>query len=99
MTASLNPFFVIQISEAFKRFGISDDDNSVLVVLVHKYQDDKQLVLDITAKVDGRQVPLEDLSTLTDLDKIKKVSHFLTICCNVHPLGCQVTVFTRSVSF
>lgn len=51
------------------------------MVLVHKDQDDTQLVLDITAKVDGRQVPVEDLSTLTDLEKIKKVSHFMTSLC------------------
>lgn len=61
------------ISEAFKRFGISDGDDSVLVVLVHKDEDGMQLVSDITATVDGRQVPVEDLSSLTDLEKIKKL--------------------------
>lgn len=61
------------ISEAFKRFGISDGDDSVLVVLVHKDEDGAQLVSDITATVDGRQVPVEDLSSLTDLEKIKKL--------------------------
>lgn len=70
-----------QISEAFKSFGISDGDHSVLVVLVHKDEDDKQLVSDMTATVDGRQVPVEDLSSLTDLEKIKKVSLFMTHLC------------------
>lgn len=66
--------FLIQISEAFKRFGISDGDDSVLVVLVHS-EDETQLVSDITAMVDGRQVPVEDLSSLSDQEKIKKVGH------------------------
>lgn len=48
------------------------------MVLVHKDQDEKQLVLDITARVDGRQVPVEDLTSLTDLEKIKKVSNFVS---------------------
>lgn len=63
-----------QISEAFKRFGISDGDDSVLVVLVHN-KDESQLLSDITAVVDGRQVPVEDISSLSDQTKIKKVRH------------------------
>ncbi|XP_071758684.2 EKC/KEOPS complex subunit TPRKB [Centroberyx gerrardi] len=60
------------ISEAFKRFGISDGDDSVLVVLVHN-KDESQLVADITAKVDGLQLPVEELSSLSDPAKIKKL--------------------------
>ncbi|XP_040886443.1 EKC/KEOPS complex subunit TPRKB [Toxotes jaculatrix] len=60
------------ISEAFKRFGISDGDDSVMVVLVHN-KDESQHLADITAKVDGRQVPVEDLSSLSDSAKIKKL--------------------------
>ncbi|XP_010753372.2 EKC/KEOPS complex subunit TPRKB [Larimichthys crocea] len=60
------------ISEAFKRFGISDGDDSVLVVLVHN-KDESQLLSDITAAVDGRQVPVEDISSLSDQTKIKKL--------------------------
>ncbi|KAM7378058.1 hypothetical protein PAMA_013114 [Pampus argenteus] len=60
------------ISEAFKRFGISDGDDSVLVVLVHN-KDESQLLSDIAAKVDGRQVPVEDISSLSDAAKIKKL--------------------------
>lgn len=65
---------LIQISEAFKRFGISDGDDSVMVVLVHNKQE-SQLVSDITALVDGRQVSVEDVSSLSDPAKIKKVLH------------------------
>ncbi|KAM9846158.1 EKC/KEOPS complex subunit TPRKB [Aulostomus maculatus] len=60
------------ISEAFRRFGVSDGDNSVLVVLVHS-KDDLQLLSDVSAKVDGRQVPVEDVSSLSDIAKIKKL--------------------------
>ncbi|KAG8005711.1 EKC/KEOPS complex subunit TPRKB [Nibea albiflora] len=60
------------ISEAFKRFGISDGDDSVLVVLVHN-KDQPQLLSDITAAVNGRQVPVEDISSLSDQTKIRKL--------------------------
>ncbi|KAM8908012.1 EKC/KEOPS complex subunit TPRKB isoform 2-T2 [Spinachia spinachia] len=43
------------ISEAFKRFGSSDGDDSVLVVLVQD-KDEPQLLSDITARVSGRQL-------------------------------------------
>ncbi|XP_076008295.1 EKC/KEOPS complex subunit TPRKB [Genypterus blacodes] len=60
------------ISEAFKRFGITDGDASVLVVLVHE-EDESQLVSGIAAKVDGQQVSLKELSSLSDAAKIKKL--------------------------
>ncbi|XP_029969348.1 EKC/KEOPS complex subunit TPRKB [Salarias fasciatus] len=60
------------ISEAFKRFGISDGDDSVMVVVVHD-KDESQLLSDITSKVEGRQVPVEDVSSLSDAAKIKKL--------------------------
>uniref|UniRef100_A0A1A8ETF9 EKC/KEOPS complex subunit TPRKB n=2 Tax=Nothobranchius korthausae TaxID=1143690 RepID=A0A1A8ETF9_9TELE len=60
------------ISEAFKRFGISDGDHSILVVVVHK-SDEVQFVSDISAMVDGQQLPVEDVSSLSDFNKIKKL--------------------------
>lgn len=62
----------MQISEAFKRFGISDGDDSVLLVLVHS-EDESQLLSDIKTMVKGQQVPVEDISLLTDQEKVKKV--------------------------
>ncbi|XP_037551626.1 EKC/KEOPS complex subunit TPRKB [Nematolebias whitei] len=60
------------ISEAFKRFGISDGDDSVLVVLVHK-KDEPPSLSDIAAMVDGLQLPVDDVSSLSDTAKIKKL--------------------------
>ncbi|XP_064877833.1 EKC/KEOPS complex subunit TPRKB-like isoform X2 [Oncorhynchus nerka] len=59
------------ISEAFKRLGISDSDSALLIVLVHP-KEEKQHMSDIIAKVDGQQIPVEDVSMLTDPAKIKK---------------------------
>lgn len=61
-----------QISEAFKRFGISENDNAVLIVLVHNKEEacNKD---DILSKVDGQQIPVDQISSLSDLAKIKKV--------------------------
>ncbi|AWO97953.1 putative EKC/KEOPS complex subunit TPRKB [Scophthalmus maximus] len=60
------------ISEAFKRFGTSDGDESVMLVVVH-CKNESQLLEDIAAQVDGRQVPVEDVSWLSDLAKIRKL--------------------------
>ncbi|XP_041636947.1 EKC/KEOPS complex subunit TPRKB [Cheilinus undulatus] len=60
------------ISEAFKRFGISDDSESVMVVLVHS-KDETQPLSDIMSRVKGRQVPVEDVSSLSNHDKIQKL--------------------------
>lgn len=62
----------MQISEAFKRFGLSDRDLSVLVVVVHG-NDELQAVADVTAMVDGQQLPVDQVSSLSDLEKIRKV--------------------------
>nr|XP_020508940.1 EKC/KEOPS complex subunit TPRKB [Labrus bergylta] len=60
------------ISEAFKRFGISDGDESVMVVLVHS-RDEPQPLSDIVARVNGQQVAVEDVSSLSSNTKIQKL--------------------------
>ncbi|KAM6962155.1 EKC/KEOPS complex subunit TPRKB [Tautogolabrus adspersus] len=60
------------ISEAFKRFGISDGDESVMVVLVHN-KDELQPLSDIIARVNGQQVAVEDVSSLSNNTKIQKL--------------------------
>nr|XP_061809126.1 EKC/KEOPS complex subunit TPRKB-like isoform X1 [Nerophis lumbriciformis] len=60
------------ISEAFKRFGISDGDDSVLVVLIHD-KDESPLVTDIATKVDGLQIPVDEMCSLSNFEKIKKL--------------------------
>lgn len=60
------------ISEAFKRFGMSDSDESVHVTVVHS-RDEFHLVSDITSRVDGQQLPVEHMSMLTDAAKVKKL--------------------------
>ncbi|NP_001290835.1 EKC/KEOPS complex subunit TPRKB [Esox lucius] len=60
------------ISEAFKRFGISDSDSAVLIVLVHPTEETHH-VTDVMVKVDGKQIPVEDVSKMTDTVQIKKL--------------------------
>lgn len=86
---------VIQISEAFKRFGICDGDDSVMVVLVHS-KDESQILSDVTARVNGRQVPVEDVSSLSDHAKIKKV---LRLCFKFMTHSIQVESCGLSASF
>ena len=51
---------------------MSDSDSAVLIVLVH-LKEEMQHMTDIIAKVDGQQIPVEDVSMLTDPAKVKKV--------------------------
>ncbi|NWY51258.1 TPRKB protein, partial [Chionis minor] len=60
------------ISDAFKKFGISDNDTAVLIVLV--VDRGKTINLeDIISQVEGQQVPLDELPQLTDTAKVKKM--------------------------
>ncbi|MEQ2159847.1 hypothetical protein GOODEAATRI_027461 [Goodea atripinnis] len=67
----------MQISDAFKRFGISDRDDSALVVVVHGKDNELQAVSDIMAMVDGQQLPVDEVSSLSDLEKIRKVGYLV----------------------
>ncbi|XP_073695033.1 EKC/KEOPS complex subunit TPRKB [Garra rufa] len=60
------------ISEAFKRFGISDNDSAVHIVLVHN-KDEPLNIDEIISKVDGQQIAVDRVSELTDVAKIKKL--------------------------
>ncbi|MBN3271355.1 TPRKB protein, partial [Polyodon spathula] len=59
------------ISDAFKKFGISDGDSAVLIVLVCE-NEDKCNLEEITSHVEGQQIALEDLPMITDVAKVKK---------------------------
>ncbi|CAI5785265.1 Uncharacterized protein PODLI_1B039876 [Podarcis lilfordi] len=60
------------ISDAFRKFGISDSDTAVLVVLVEDQEKTVNLD-DVIRQVEGQQVPLADLPKITDLQKVKKL--------------------------
>ncbi|KAJ1161458.1 hypothetical protein NDU88_001944 [Pleurodeles waltl] len=60
------------ISEAFKRFGLADSDCAAIIVLI---EDETQCVNpdEIISRVEGQQVPLAELSKITDIAKVKKL--------------------------
>ncbi|NWH55055.1 TPRKB protein, partial [Fregata magnificens] len=60
------------ISDAFKKFGISDSDTAVLIVLVVDREKTVNLE-DIASQVEGQQVSLDELPQLTDTAKVKKM--------------------------
>ncbi|KFQ49090.1 EKC/KEOPS complex subunit TPRKB [Pelecanus crispus] len=60
------------ISDAFKKFGISDSDTAVLIVLIMDREKTVNLE-DIASQVEGQQVSLDELPQLTDTDKVKKM--------------------------
>ncbi|KFO73500.1 EKC/KEOPS complex subunit TPRKB [Cuculus canorus] len=60
------------ISDAFKKFGISDSDTAVLIVLVADGKKPVNLE-DIVSQVEGQQVSLDELPQLTDTARVKKM--------------------------
>nr|XP_056703108.1 EKC/KEOPS complex subunit TPRKB [Euleptes europaea] len=60
------------ISDALKKFGISDSDSAVLIVLVED-QEKRVNLENIISHVDGQQVPLADLPQITDISKVRKI--------------------------
>ncbi|KFU88988.1 TP53RK-binding protein, partial [Chaetura pelagica] len=60
------------ISDALKKFGISDSDTAVLIVVV--VDGGKTVNLeDVASQVEGQQVSLDELPQLTDTAKVKKM--------------------------
>ncbi|NP_001279245.1 EKC/KEOPS complex subunit TPRKB isoform X1 [Callorhinchus milii] len=60
------------ISDAFRKFGISDDDSALLIILVEDGRNKTNLE-EIINQVKGQQVSVQDISTMTDVAKVKKL--------------------------
>uniref|UniRef100_A0A2D4G5Q7 EKC/KEOPS complex subunit TPRKB n=1 Tax=Micrurus corallinus TaxID=54390 RepID=A0A2D4G5Q7_MICCO len=66
------------ITDAFKKFGISDSDSAVLIVLI-QHEEKTVNLNDVISQVDGQQVSIADLSKISDVQKIKKGLEFLSL--------------------
>ncbi|KAM6437124.1 EKC/KEOPS complex subunit TPRKB [Liasis olivaceus] len=60
------------ISDAFRKFGTSDSDSAVLIVVV-EHQEKTVNLNNLISHVDGQQISIADLSKISDIQKIKKV--------------------------
>ncbi|XP_001363116.2 EKC/KEOPS complex subunit TPRKB [Monodelphis domestica] len=59
------------ISEALKKFGISDNDTSILIVCVEEGEK-RMNPEDLVSQVDGHQVSFDKLPEITDETKLRK---------------------------
>ncbi|NXA51371.1 TPRKB protein, partial [Nothocercus julius] len=60
------------ISDALKKFGVSDSDTAVLIVLIVDTEKPVNLE-EVASQVEGQQVSLDELPQLTDIEKVKKI--------------------------
>lgn len=63
----------MEITEAFRRFGVGDKSTALLIVRVGPPSQTERVEEQMRAAVDGVLVPLQSLSNITDWSSIKKV--------------------------
>lgn len=71
-----------QITEAIRRFGVSDTATSLVVVSVSKDKEnlqDESVESAMKSSVDGELVPMDSLREITDWAVIKKVIKYFSI--------------------
>lgn len=71
-----------QITEALRRFGVSDTSRSLLVVSIGPPTDASVVEKAIKDVVEGDLVPLENLKDITDWSAIRKVCYIYALCIN-----------------
>lgn len=71
-----------QITEALRRFGVSDASRSLLVVSIGPPSDASVVEKAMKEIVEGDLVPLENLKDITDWSSIRKVCYIYALSFN-----------------
>jgi hypothetical protein len=67
-----------KITEALRRYGVSDGSTALLVIRINPLQPSK-VSSRMSAAVEGTQVPLSELGGLTDWVAVKKVGESMRV--------------------
>ena len=65
--------FLFQIFHSFRKFGLGDTDEAVLVVIIN--DSDDKVLSDIRGRVSGTEIPVEECSSMTDTKQLRKVNY------------------------
>lgn len=77
--------FSLQISDAFKNFGISDKGTCVLVAEIHK--NGCSQMSQVQSLVQGKQVDLKELESFANIDALKKLYKISDLELGIGSLG------------
>lgn len=62
-----------KISRALTEFGINDSDKNILVILLHKPDEEQSMLEEILGSIKGERVPISRIQEFADVNLVKKI--------------------------
>lgn len=60
------------ISRSLNKFGISDKDKNIVVILIHKLDEKQTILTDILNSIMGERIPVSRIQEFTDINLVKR---------------------------
>lgn len=61
------------ISRSLTEFGINDSDKNILVILIHKLDEEQSTLEKILGSIEGERIPISKIQEFTDINLVKKI--------------------------